>query len=355
MEIYIFNIIAIFALAIFLFILVPLQNKKETFLFLTFIQLLAISAMRFEVGVDFINYKGTFNLVNSTSNLMELLEVGRKSTVEYGYLFLNKIVGLFTDEAQWIFIVTSFIILYLIFKTISRHSSIVWLSVYIFTVGAYISSLNIVRQYIAVGIVFFSYRYIIEKKFIRFLGLILIASLFHTSALLILPLYFILNINLNAKRMVYVLLIGFIMSLSFNFIFSTIQRYFYNDYTQASFGMTGGNIKTVMIALIYFILTMICKKSLINRSKYNNILINWSFLNLALSIFSLNTWIITRLMAYSSIFLVLLIPEIVVSIKNKYIKIIVLMFLISLTLFEHFNMIMNPINKLIPYQSIFTI
>ena len=130
MEIYIFNIIAIFALAIFYLFLFHCKIKRN-FLFLTFIQLLAISAMRFEVGVDFINYKGTFNLVNSTSNLMELLEVGRKSTVEYGYLFLNKIVGLFTDEAQWIFIVTSFIILYLIFKTISRHSSIVWLSVYI--------------------------------------------------------------------------------------------------------------------------------------------------------------------------------------------------------------------------------
>lgn len=52
-------------------------------------------------------------------------------------------------------------------------------------------SLNIMRQSIACAIFFLTYRFIFEGKFIRYLIAIIIATLFHTSAILLLPLYFV--------------------------------------------------------------------------------------------------------------------------------------------------------------------
>ncbi|WP_270474900.1 EpsG family protein [Clostridium cochlearium] len=350
MGIYIFNIISIFFLAFLFFIFIPIKNRKECFLFFTFVQLFFISALRYEVGLDFINYIGTFQLVKMRSSISELLGLGKITTVEYGYLFLNRAIGLLTNQSQWIFIVTSFIIIYLVFRTVKDYSSIAWMSIYLFSVEAYISSFNIMRQYIAVSIVFFSYKYVKKRNFNKFLLSILIASMFHTSALLVLPVYFILNKNLNIKIIVYSIFIGFIVSIFFDSIISIIQKVFYGKYIESSFGMFSGNINNVIIAFVYFSMAMIFKKNLLKRNNDNNILINWSFINLALSIMSMNMWIITRFMSYSSIFNILLIPEIIISIKDKLIRRSMIIVIIIFTLLLYFNTITNPANKLIPYQ-----
>ncbi|MDM5285511.1 EpsG family protein [Peribacillus frigoritolerans] len=350
MSIYILNIILIFLFGIFFFILAPVKYNKTIFLIITFLQLLLIMGMRFEIGIDYNNYRSTFYLVDNTS-FVQLKDLSENS-IEIGYLLLNKIVSIFTTDVELMFLVTSFLILFLVYRAVYIHSSIVWLSIYLFSVEAYIASFNITRQYIAVALLFYSYKYIKDKKFIKFLIIVLCASLFHTSVLFFIPIYFILRINFTGIKMLLSIFFGFLLSFFIEPIISLSQKYFYEDYTQMSFGMTFGNVQTVIIALFYFTITIIFKSALLKQNKNNIILINWSFVNLGLSIFSINTWLITRLMPYSSIFFILLIPELAVSIKNKLHKVLIVSIFIILTFIQYYNTIVDPLNKLIPYRSI---
>lgn len=350
MAIYFLNICLIFVLSFLLFGIANRRYRDTIFLFLIFIQLFVVSAMRYEIGIDFINYRGIFRLVRNVPNLSELVRLSKVSTLELGYLLLNKTVGGVTKEPQWIFVITSFIILSFIFLSIKKYSSKVWLSVYLFCVGPYISSFNLVRQYIAVGILFFSYQYIKERKLKQYLLLMVLASTFHISALLLIPLYFILNINLNKKNMFITIAISVLIVIFFKQIILIAQLFFYSYYTRGSFGMSKGNVNNLLIAFMYFFSTMLFRNDLLNKNKDNKFLINWSFINFILSIISMRLWIITRLMAYSGVFNVLLIPEVVCSIKNKNTKIIIGLVFIILTLILHIYTLINPMNRLVPYQ-----
>lgn len=69
----------------------------------------------------------------------------------------------------------------------------------------FMSSINLTRQYVAVAIVFYATRYLLKGKNITFLLLVIVASLFHTSALLsIICIYFNLfnwkNLSKRHKR-----------------------------------------------------------------------------------------------------------------------------------------------------------
>lgn len=350
MNIYIYIILFIISLSFILNIIIPIKNRREVFLFLTFIVLFIVSAFRVEVGIDFINYSGTFRLANQTNSLSELYSLSSTSTVEMGYLLLNKLVGLFTNERQWIFVVTSFIIISLIYKGIKENSKIIWLSVFLFSIGPYVASFNIVRQYIAVSIFFYAYKYIESREFNKFLLCIILASFFHVSALLMLPLYYFLNIKLDYKKLIIISFSGIIVSFFINDIIRFIQQFFYGYYSNTSYGMTSGNINNVITATFYFACAYIFKNNMIKENDKNVSLINMSFVNLLLALMSMNTWIITRFMPYTSIFNILLIPEIIASVRNKYIRILFIFTFIILFLILFFNTIYNPANKLLPYQ-----
>jgi transmembrane protein EpsG len=350
--IYILIILAIFYLSFLSNIIGPIKFKKEILLVLIFVPLFLVSGLRYEVGKDYLNYTYTFNLASNSPNLLTLFSLSQDSTVEFAYLLLNKMVGLLTDNVQWIFFITSFIIIFLVFKTVYQHSSIVWLSIYLFAVGGYIASFNIVRQYIAISLVFYSYKYMKDKNLIKFTLLVITASFFHYSALLILPLYFILNLDLNFKKMLLFSFIGGLIGLFFDPIVNTVQGVFYSEYTSTSYGMTAGNINNVIIAFFYFALAIVFKRPLLARDSSNIILINWSFINFVLSLMSLNIWLITRLMDYSSLFLILLLPEIITSINDKLIKLVLIAIIIFLTLVLFYLNISNPSNMYVPYQFI---
>ena len=95
-------------------------------------------------------------------------------------------------------------------------------------------SLNVVRQAVAIFIVFYAYKYICDKKLFKYILFIIIASLFHRSAILCLPLYFIgkfeniLNVKIQLLIFIVLLLFGghlYALFLSFFSSFAEILQY----------------------------------------------------------------------------------------------------------------------------------
>lgn len=86
------------------------------------------------------------------------------------------------------------------------------------------------RQTVALAICFLSYQFISEKKLMPFIISVLVAALFHSSAIIMLPAYFIAKLKIGLKQPIMVG-ISVIVSVFFPSVFrNLITRLAWNDY-----------------------------------------------------------------------------------------------------------------------------
>lgn len=196
----------------FMLMIIPRCFKKSKTNYICSIILFIFSAIRFDVGWDFrwyytlakkINYLDYNLFIDKNTVFEEVLRIKDQYLWHYFRIeFLNKIlykIIWFFQEPQLIIIFYSFIIIFFLKKGLDNkkiYNYNVWLFFYVFPIF-YFASLSIMRQWSAVAIVFFSYKYVERKKFFKFCICILIASLFHKTAILLLIIYFIPYIKIN--------------------------------------------------------------------------------------------------------------------------------------------------------------
>lgn len=137
-----------------------------------------ISAIRYDVGTDFLwRYTADFE------NIANGIDV---KNFELGFKLLIKLCLLFSKDVQLMFIITSLIVNVLIIWAIIKNSKNVYLSLVVYFCGGFFFlSMNAIRQFIAMSLVLYSYKYIFEKKNIIFFVLsVLLAFFIHSSSLI---------------------------------------------------------------------------------------------------------------------------------------------------------------------------
>ncbi|HAS8551803.1 TPA: EpsG family protein [Vibrio vulnificus] len=156
----------------------------KCFCFGSFLCLFFLSALRHYVGKDYANYVMIFRDISNGSNL-DLLEPG--------FYALNYIVSYVANEYLVMFALVSFIT-YLFFFKLLYDKKIVFLGVLIaFSCGYIFRNNNLIRQGVASAVFMFSISFLEEKKFKTYYSSIVLASLFHYTVLLFLPLKYVLS------------------------------------------------------------------------------------------------------------------------------------------------------------------
>lgn len=101
-------------------------------------------------------------------------------------------------DVQWLYVITSAIILVFVFAAINRQSSIPMLAVLMFILtGNYFLSMNVVSQYMAISVCLYACTFAQERKPIPFFLLIALAACFHISTLVFIPVYFLPKIHIK--------------------------------------------------------------------------------------------------------------------------------------------------------------
>ena len=168
---------------VFLLISNRSDNKKKKILYyiLATLSFFFVSAIRYDVGTDYLKrYVYDFNRMSQGINI-ENFEIGFKIIIWFCLLF--------TKNSQLLFIITSAITITLTMNTIYEKSKNIVLSFLIFFLGGFFfDTLNLIRQYIAISIILFSYRLLVkksqEKKDYIIFGLsVLIAMSMHSSSI----------------------------------------------------------------------------------------------------------------------------------------------------------------------------
>lgn len=176
------------------------KKEKNYFLFfkiLAIVLLIALPGLRaWTVGYDTANYYNNFNLINLDRNL------GRAHKFESGFQFLNLIGSFIFGEygIYFVFIVCSSIIVFSVLYSAKKMSANYLMTMFFFvSIEFYFRSFDQLRQGVAIALVVLAFTFIRDREPIAYFACIVTATLFHITALIMLPFYF-LNRLTNKKN-----------------------------------------------------------------------------------------------------------------------------------------------------------
>ena len=109
-------------------------------------------------------------------------------------IFFSYFYTKYSNDPQLLIFTTALITNVLIVITLYKYSRMIELSLFVFIAsGMYTVSMNGIRQSLAAAIIFAATKYILDGNFKKFLLVILLASTIHQTALIFIPIYFIVR------------------------------------------------------------------------------------------------------------------------------------------------------------------
>ena len=201
-------------------LLFSIRSKRSNNIY--FFILLIFTVIRFDVGWDYRWYyslatRYEFNEFNLFMKLDEVLNYINNNSDKafdswkfYRIEIINKIfykvIWSLKIEPQFIVIIYGFFTLFFIKKGLDNekiYTNNTWLFYFSFPL-MWFAYISIMRQGLATSIIFYAYRYIKNREFLKYLIWVIIAFLIHKAAGLMIILYFLYNLNYLINRWVYV-------------------------------------------------------------------------------------------------------------------------------------------------------
>ena len=187
----------------------------------------------------------------------------------------------------------------------------------------YTFSMNGIRQYAAAGVLLLGTKYLLSDKwidFLKYLPFVGVAWLFHASALLMIPIYFI--VRRKAWTPFTTVLLGgtIFLTLIFDSVLQTflgvLEETSYSNYAQNGWfeqgTETGSNVIRVIVLAVPLVLAYLNREKLTHMyGRKWDILVNLSILNLAFYILSLYNWIFARLAIYTSVYVIMMMANVI--------------------------------------------
>ncbi|MGL4803095.1 MAG: EpsG family protein [Cetobacterium sp.] len=237
---------------------IKFQNKKKINN-ICFIIIFLFMGFRYDVGWDFRWYfpLAQKTYLNKYSIFMTLKDLGIWDPNKFQYLrleFFNKIIykiAWYLENPQMIILIYSFLVLCFIKKGLDNERKfsiypwVLFLSIPLF----FFNFTSLMRQSVAIGMIFYSYKYIKIRDIKRYLILIFLANLFHSTAFFIIPQYFLYNLKLSKKKLTLIFMSSFFAKPLLIIILKLSIFSKYTVYVTNSIGEGGKIIYFLIIAL----------------------------------------------------------------------------------------------------------
>lgn len=178
------------------------KGIRDTGVFLSIIIPTIFAGVRYNVGTDYGVYNSIFTLLRSVSlgNILVGNYNRYSMRVERGFLILSKICTCFFSNKMIFAVMACVTISIFVYTLLTQYRNYNLTICYIvFLFSAYTSSLNIMRQYLAVVLVFYGLRFVFENKPVKFGLVVLFAATFHVTAILAFPMWFFWDHKANKK------------------------------------------------------------------------------------------------------------------------------------------------------------
>ena len=319
------------------------RSRRSNYIFFFFILLYLVSAFRGNtVGGDLVNYLNNFHELSSTP-FVKIFEL-KYSNYEIGYTLLIKCLTFISSNERVYFLITPILSLFGIYSLIKNFSPIPIISVLVYmALGFYTNSFNNVRQSIAIGIVCFSFPYLVNHRFSKFVICVLLASLFHKSAIFYILIYPFTKINLTTKKFYLILVSGTIFFFSVGMkIFNYFRDYIFIAYSTSYDHILLESNRGYSLLGLYFCITIFVfhvYRRLLRKSSnkeliilFNVFVVEMLFATMSQA-FATQMATFTRMSIYFYINIILLIPYYLKTITSENRLICILMCVVALFLY----------------------
>lgn len=285
------------------------ENKVRVMAIFTL--LFVVSAIREAVGNDYGEYLQIFDKISRNAHVST--EIGFNTIVRIcQYLF-----GTGEVSARIILGLFSLGTAYFLVKALYDQSTWFVMSFFLLmTQGFYFNSLNTVRYYFVLAVALYSMKYAQEKKWIKFVLLILFAALFHKTVLLVLPVYFLAGLSYRLWHLIPVGVLC-LSAVLFPKFYRTILFKIYPFYENSAYDTGGLSYVNILKCLCVLILSILYYRKTIKEDGANRF---YFMLNIgALLIYCFGSFIpvVSRVAFYLSIGNVFLIAGVLKKIPDK--------------------------------------
>ena len=337
MKVFYITLISTFILALIARIC-TYKNKKPNLLLsiLVMIIIIGVAGLRSNIG-DTYMYKVLYDNVIAGTVV--------DGAYEPGFIaFLQLLTNISIDPQIMIF-ATSLVTQGLNIWTLRTYASLFELQIYMYiTSGYFLTLMNGIRQGFAAAIMFASTKLIINNNFKLYLLITLAASTFHSSALIMIPVYFIVKNEAWSKNMIRIIAIASICFLIgqpvIDFMFSLLEGTRYGGYSEFDEG--GVNILRVIIAAVPVVFAYLGRKKLKEEWPESDVFVNMSIINLIIMAFSLFNWIFARFNYYFQPYTFILLPYTIKVLFNKRQKgLIYYLFLVCYFIYMYFEYVIS--------------
>jgi hypothetical protein len=342
------------------------HSKAKIGLFVSFLLLYIFQAIRYDFGNDYLAYLKSYDLIKSSPlELNSLLNYSKDYRLEIGYVLLIKFfpfTSFFAFVAIWSLV--NCLVYYSIIKKYV-HKSYYWfaLAIYLFCPLGMLIQLSAFRQTIAIWIFVWAFKFLRDQKPIKFLILMTLGGLFHSSCFILIPLYLMGKKQLLTNKLIYVFSMIFVLLVFLNtpfrnYLLPLIENNFnrYSVYTTSYMDSLLRNQSKVEIIMKTFLLVLILityKNGNLLQRQYSILASFFIFLSCFVNIFVMSD----RLSMYFIPFLIIAVPNSMVYIKKQLVQNLSMLLVISYYLLQFFRTFYSDTwgSHYINYNSVFKI
>ncbi len=155
------------------------RSVKSGFIIIAFIAMIVVHCCR--IGfVDTTTYMNIYRNIGVDKSLV----FGGDLRIEIGFRLLCYILNFISDDPRILLVFVAAVVIIPFYRFIKKYSDNDGFSTILFLCTIFLYTMNTMRQYIVVGIFVMAYPLLREKKWIRYALVVLLASAFHTSAII---------------------------------------------------------------------------------------------------------------------------------------------------------------------------
>lgn len=188
---------------------------KHFFLCIPILLFTLLLGYRHNVGIDWIHYKSD----------LEIYLIGGSSRIyEYAFQYFFFIIKYFNWNYVALFMFIAFFqIVFLLERGKDFGFIFPFMLFFFFTMGNFIYCINIMRQMIALSIIFWGSRYIVQKNIYKWVFTCAFAMLFHKTAIIALP-FFFLNRNIFRNQTILITTLISVYFVFNNILFNQLEN-----------------------------------------------------------------------------------------------------------------------------------
>lgn len=297
--------------------------------------LILVSGLRSGIG-DTEMYMHSYSILASDPSKFEF---GK----DFGFNMLSLLLIKVSKDPQFLVFSIALITNLLNVISFNKYRSYLELEVYMYiTSGYYTITMNGMRQCLTAAIMFMCTPLIIKGSFKLYFIAVLLISMFHGSALMMIPIYFIVRQEAWSKKMIYFMIFGVLAVLFYDVVspmfFKALESTQYAEYSNYDGG--GSSLMRTIVNAVPVILAYLKRDKLKELWPESNIFVNMSIINTLFVSFGMFNWIFNRFTIYLQLYNFIIIPFIISKcFKGKERRLIYFGFLVCYFIFFYYEQV----------------